>query len=215
MKTKNALITGFALLGALLLYTLAVYEHLPDKLPIHWNIRGEIDGWANKSTAVLLIPGSVLALLGMMVILPAISPKQFSVATFRCTFNYVLLVVVALMVYIHILILAAGLHPDLNMGRALPGGMFLFFALMGNMMGKVRRNFWMGVKTPWTLASDRVWDATHRLAGRLMVAGGIAGFLLLFMGVSPVIFFVLVTATMLYPAVYSYFLYRRLEDEKP
>ena len=210
MKTKHALITGFALLGALLIYTLAVYNNLPDWLPIHWNIRGEVDGWANKQTAVLLMPGTVLILLGMLIGLPAISPKQFSITSFRSTFNYIMLVIMVLMGYIHILMLLAGMHPNLNMGRALISGMFLFFALMGNMMGKVRRNLWMGVKTPWTLASDRVWDATHRLAGRLMVGGGIAGIVLSFAGVSPVICIVLLFATLLYPAVYSYFLYRQL-----
>jgi uncharacterized membrane protein len=215
MKTKQALITGFALLGALLIFTLVVYEHLPDKLPIHWNIRGEVDGWANKQTAVLFTPGTVLILLGMLVGLPAVSPKQFSINSFRDTFNYVMLVVVALMGYIHILMLFMGLHPDMKMNRALMSGMFLFFALMGNIMGKLRRNFWMGVKTPWTLASDRVWDATHRLAGRLMFGAGVLGCLLALAGVSPAIGVVLFIAAVLYPAVYSYFLYRRLEGGTP
>jgi uncharacterized membrane protein len=211
VKTKQAIITGFALLGALIIYTLALYNRLPEMLPIHWNIRGEVDGWAAKQTAVLIMPGMVIVLIGMMVGLPAISPKQFTIASFRNTFNYIMLVVSALMAYIHILMLQTGLHPELNMNRSLLSGMFLFVFLMGNMMGKVRRNFWMGVKTPWTLASDRVWDATHRLAGRLMVGAGVLGCLLATAGVTPGPCIVLLIAAALYPAVYSYFLYKQLE----
>ena len=70
----------------------------------------------------------------------------------------------------------------MDIGRALIGGMFLFFALLGNVMGKVRKNFYIGIRVPWTLASDRVWNDTHRLAAWLMVGGGILGFLLVILG---------------------------------
>jgi uncharacterized membrane protein len=161
------------------------------------------------------MPGTVLVLLGMMIGLPAISPKRFSIAVFRGTFNYIMLVVIALMGYVHVLMLVFALHQEMNFNRALISGMFLFIALLGNMMGKIRRNFWIGVKTPWTLASDRVWDATHRLAGRLMVAAGIIGCMLTLAGVSPIACFVLFMAPLLYPIFYSYFLYHKLEGGKP
>jgi uncharacterized membrane protein len=69
----------------------------------------------------------------------------------------------------------ATLHPEMDPGRPLVGGIFLFFALMGNLLGKVRRNFWMGIRTPWPLAGDAVWIATHRAAARLYTAMGLIG----------------------------------------
>ena len=87
---------------------------------------------------------------------------------------------------------------------------FLFFALIGNVLGKVRRNFWVGVRTPWTLASDKVWIATHRLAARLMVVAGMIGAL----GVPVALCFGLLMLALFVPVVYSYFLYQRLEREE-
>jgi uncharacterized membrane protein len=95
------------------------------------------------------------------------------------------------------------------------GGLCLFFALIGNVLGKVRRNFWMGVRTPWTLASEAVWNQTHRLAAWLFVAAGLLGFALV-MVLPPsavwVLLAVLLPAALL-PVVYSLVLYKRLERE--
>lgn len=210
MKTRLALLTGFAILGATLLCTVAVYSRLPDMLPIHWNIRGEVDGWASKQIAVLIMPCANLVILGMMVGLPAISSHKFRIETFQKTFNYIMLVIVAMMSYIHLITLLAGLNPAFPMIRVLIGGIFLFLALMGNVLGKTRRNPWMGVRTPWTMANDRVWDGTHRLAGRLMVAVGVIGGVLAVAGVSPIVCFVLLTVSVLYPVFYSYVLYKQM-----
>jgi uncharacterized membrane protein len=94
------------------------------------------------------------------------------------------------------------------------GGMFLFFALMGNVLGKVRRNFWVGVRTPWTLASEAVWVRTHRQTAWVWVAGGTVGFLAILAGVPPLLALILVLPPLvLYPVVYSLVLYKRLERE--
>ena len=89
--------------------------------------------------------------------------------------------------------------------------MFLFFALMGNVMGKVRKNFYIGIRVPWTLASDRVWNDTHRLAAWLMVAGGIIGFLLVIAGLPLLVAIGVMIVTLLIPVVYSFVHYKALE----
>ncbi len=99
----------------------------------------------------------------------------------------------------------------LEIGRALIAGIFLFIAFMGNVMGKVRRNFYIGFRVPWTLASDRVWNDTHRLAAWVMVAAGLIGFVLVVAGVSPVVALGLLIGSMLIPAVYSFVHYKSLE----
>ena len=98
----------------------------------------------------------------------------------------------------------------MDIGRAMIGGMFLFFALLGNVMGKVRKNFYIGIRVPWTLASDRVWNDTHRLAAWLMVAGGILGFLLV-ISVPFAWLIGVMLVTFLIPVVYSFVHYKALE----
>ena len=98
-----------------------------------------------------------------------------------------------------------------DLGRGFMAGMFLFFALMGNQIGKVRRNFYIGVKVPWTLASDRVWNDTHRLAAWVMFAAGVVGFILVVSGVWIVIPIVLLVAAGLIPVIYSFVHYKSLE----
>ena len=87
----------------------------------------------------------------------------------------------------------------------------LFFALLGNVLGKVRRNFWIGVRTPWTLASERVWIDTHRFSARLFVAIGIAGFLAILAGAPIVTAVALLLASVLVCVVYSLVHSKRLE----
>src|SRR5262249_44821666 len=110
--------------------------------------------------------------------------------------------------------LIAGMQGEnpLNLGRWLIAGFFLFFALMGNVLGRVRRNFWMGVRTPWTLASETVWNQTHRLTAWLFVAGGLAGFVAVVAGAPVVWCFVgFLVALVALPIGYSFALYKKLE----
>jgi uncharacterized membrane protein len=147
-------------------------------------------------------------------LLPWLSPKGFEVEGFASTFAYGMMLVVALFGFIHALSLSAAIQGEdgFDLGRWLIAGMFLFFALIGNVLGKVRRNFWMGVRTPWTLASESVWIQTHRLTAWLFVVGGLVGLIAVVAGVPPVWCFIgFMVALVLVPILYSLVLYKRLE----
>jgi uncharacterized membrane protein len=191
--------------------SLLLYDRLPPLLPIHWNWRGQPDGWADKSTAAFLLPGFALVLLGLMHLLPRLSPGRLSVAPFLKTFCYVFVVLATLMTHLHAIMLLTGLHPERDYSLPFLSGMFVFFALLGNVLGKVQRNAWMGIRTPWTLASDAVWIRTHRLAGRLLVAAGIVSAVAIWLGMSPAVCLYLLGAALLLPVIESYRLYRQLE----
>jgi uncharacterized membrane protein len=202
-------------------FGLAAYAHahadqIPgDKIPIHWNIRMEPDGWVPKSdpfVAFYLLPtviGGTLA-LGLF-LLPWLSPRNFAVADFRRTYDHVFFLIAALFLYMDSVILWAQFHAGAALDRAFLAGIFLFFALIGNVLGKVRRNFWMGVRTPWTLADPIVWDRTHRVAAWLFVATGLAGCVLVLVGVHPIVCFAILMVGALSPVLYSLVLYKRLE----
>lgn len=209
MKSRQALFLAGGLLAAAIVYALALYPQLPDSIPIHWNLRGQVDGWAEKRLAVWLMPSVMLALIGMQVTLPLRSPDNFSVTSFRKTFDYLMVMCTALMSYIHVIMLQAALHPTLEFGRSLLVGLFLFLALMGNVLGRTRRNLWIGIRTPWTLANDAVWDATHRLGGYLLTGAGITGAIAIWCGAPVMASMTLLMAALLIPAGYSFILYKR------
>src|SRR5262249_3168437 len=152
-------------------------------------------------------------------VLPWISPKHFGVDEFRDTFNYIMMLVAGMMVYMQAVILTTMVHPDLvkngtlQVGRLLLAGIFPFFALLGNQLGKVRRTFLMGVRTPWTLASETVWTQTHRVAAWTFVAAGVFGFVAAVADAPLLVCFGMLIAAAVTPVVYSLVLYKRLERE--
>ena len=215
MNTRQTMIWGGLLLAALFIYTAAVYPALPDRMPIHWNIRGEPDGWADKRTACSMMPGTILLLLALIPALPAMSPRNYKIEPFLPTFNYLMLVVSGLMGYLHLLMIQAALNPKLDFAKGLMIGIYLMFVLLGNVLGKTRRNFFMGIRTPWTLASEDVWIATHRLGGRVFVAGGVLGMILACLGISVIYSVVLLVMLPFIPIIYSYVYYKRIESGTP
>jgi uncharacterized membrane protein len=192
------------------------FDDLPEQVPTHWNIHGEPDAFVPREDALpyfLLLPGVMALLVVLTVVLPRISPRKFEVEPFRKVFDYLMGLAVTLFGYLHLVILAGLLEQRLSMIRWMLGGMFLFFALLGNVLGKVRRNFWLGVRTPWTLASETVWNQTHRLAAWFFVAFGLAAFVAVLAGVGLPWLFVGLLIAVAVPVVYSLVLYKRLEKQ--
>lgn len=208
--TIAAVLTALVWIG-----TAVVYPRLPATIPTHWNIKGEADGFSPKTYGAFLLPIGMLVMLGVAVVLPRISPKHFEVDTFKSTYGMVMLLVVALFGYMHAVTLWAGVNGHIDVGRALFGGIFGFLAVMGNYLSKVRRNFWVGVRTPWTLASDRVWNDTHRLAAKTLVIAGIGGVIVTLLplpiGVCVGLGTGVILLGALIPVVYSLVHYKRLE----
>ena len=139
-------------------------------------------------------------------LLPWLSPKNFKVDAFRSTYRQVMLMLFALWCYLTAVLLWSAFGHAIDTGRALSGGLCLLIALLGNVMGKIRRNFFIGVRTPWTLCSDRVWNATHRFAGKMCVAGGLVGLVLVIAGIDSWPLYILLAAALasvVYSLVYS------------
>ena len=210
--------------GAAILLTIAiwlisawVYPQLPAEVPTHWNLEGKVDGWGHKGIATILMPAVMTGMLLFFRFMPALSPKSFTVDEFKSTSLYIMVIVTLLFAYLHAVILMATwqeLYHDtkfLDLGRAMLAGIFLFFALIGNVMGKIRKNFYIGIRVPWTLASDRVWNDTHRLAAWLMVGGGVLGFLMVIARTPVLLAFAVMVPVFVIPIVYSFLHYKSLE----
>ena len=205
-----------AAFGASLYVYFFEYARLPEQIPIHWGIDGSPDKWVNKQDAWInfwLVPALMAGFLLLTLVLPWLSPRPFEVDRFRDTYGYVMAMVIVLFGFIHFLILWASLQPSFDMARRMVAGIMFFFALIGNVMGRVRRNFWMGVRTPWTLASETVWNETHRLAAWLYTAFGIVGCIAVLLGAPLVWCFVIFMIVAVFPVFYSLVLYKRLERQ--
>jgi len=208
--TIAAVLTVLAWVG-----TAVVYPWLPETIASHWNIEGQPDQFSPKWFGAFILPASMILMLGLALVLPRISPRHFEVDTFKSTYWMVMLLVLALLAYMHVVTLWAGANGRIDVGRAVFGGIFGFLAIMGNYLSKVRRNFWMGVRTPWTLASDRVWNDTHRLAAKTFVIAGAGGVIVtllpLPLGVWMGLGVGLLLLGALIPVVYSLVHYKQLE----
>ena len=210
MKRNYYFLIAAAMIVATLVVTVVLYAHLPDQIPEHWNFKGEIDHYGSRQS-IFMLPGIMAAALLLFAVLPWLSPKRFELETFRSTYLYLMILVLALIAYFHALILWAAFSRPLNMPRSLMGALFLFLILIGNVLGKVKRNFYIGVRTPWTLASEKVWYATHRFAAKAFVAAGFLGLLSVFIGTPPAVGLSILIAAALASVIYSLVYYKRLE----
>lgn len=152
---------------------LAVWPQLPARVPIHFGINGQADGWADKGPELFLIPALVIGIYLLFTFIRKVDPKkpEFSTSSMAQIKTGVLLFLG--------LIFAYTTHIQLSGGDKLPGNTLLYlilamFLFLGNMMGKIRPNYFLGIRTPWTLESEAVWTRTHRLAGRLWVGCSLA-----------------------------------------
>jgi len=189
-------------------------DRLPELVPTHWNIHMQPDGVISRDHTFVIfymMPTLMAATFLLLAFaLPWMSPLRFKVEAFRPVYDYIIALVMALFAYMHAVILTGQITGTMP-NKWFIGGFFSFFGLMGNVLGKVRKNFWVGVRTPWTIASDVVWEKTHRLAAWLFVALGLFGFTLVMLGLSPWWCFALIIAAALTPVLYSFAIYKRLE----
>ena len=204
---------AWGLVAATTVISVVVYNKLPERVPIHWDIHGKIDAYGPKSWAVFG-PLAIMAVMPpMFAILPWLSPPKYKIDSFQQPYLYIMVVIVAMMGYIQIVTSTAALAPKLDTVRWMICGMMLFFAMMGNMLGKIRRNYFMGIRTPWTLASERVWNDTHRFGARMFVLCGGLGFVMSAFGANPLFAVALILIAALGPVLYSFTLSKKLERE--
>jgi uncharacterized membrane protein len=202
-----------AVILATLVGTLVAYPQLPNVVPIHWDAQGQVNGWGPKWSLFLYGPGMMLGMVLLFSALPWLSPKSFEVDSFRATYLYIMIVIVALLAYVQLLILVSSLGVAIDVSRAVEGGVCLLIALLGNVLGKVRRNFYVGVRTPWTIANEQVWNATHRFAAKTFFAGGLLGLIAVILRAPFWLPITAIAVAALAPALYSLVFYKQLERQ--
>ncbi len=208
--------TSFALCALALVTSAVLHPQLPDQVVTHWNAAGVADGWSSRTVAAVMLPATMALTWLLMWGLPLISPGGWRVEPFRAAWDKVQLGLLAFLALLHIGLLGsalgwfvAGFH------RLVLVGVGLLLMLVGNYLGKTTRNFFFGIRTPWTLASDEVWRRTHRLGGWLMVGAGAVLVVMAVLWIEPAVLIGVVLTAALVPVVYSYAVYREIEGFKP
>jgi len=215
----NQKLTQWVSLGlclAALAVSVALYGQLPERIATHFDISGQPDGWSSRMSGALTLPLVMgitwVALWG----LPKISPTGWRVEPFHNVWNRVQVAILAFLLLLHVGILGHALGWwGARMDRLVIGGVGLLLITLGNYLGKTTRNFFLGIRTPWTLASDEVWRRTHRLGGWLLVIAGLVLVGMAFTGIRESVLAVTVGLAAVVPVVYSFFAYRSLEGFKP
>jgi immunity protein, SdpI family len=190
---------------------LSLYPSLPARIPIHWNLDGAADAFGAKSWAVAMHVAVPVGVYLLLKLLPHISPQGFRMKSFEGTMDIlVLAVTLALAAMSGVALLSAAGEPVVmaTLRPLILGGLFV---VIGNYLGKVRKNFFVGIRTPWTLASDEVWARTHRVGGWLFVLAGIAVIATVFVPERFVFVLLLsIGAAALISVAYSFVVYRKL-----
>ena len=206
-----------ALFIAAVALSITVYSRLPASVPIHWNAAGDVDDYAPKAIGAFLVPAIMLILAGVYAALPAISPSGFDIEPRSRAYRAILLIILVFMLGIHVFALLAAMNMARSSSTIVPLLVGALFVGLGNYLPKVPRNFFIGIRTPWTLADEDVWFRTHRLGGVVFVIGGV-----LLMALGPFLhekeapWFVpgVVGIMALVLVVYSFAIYRRPDVHK-
>lgn len=188
---------------------LIMWNDLPEQIPTHWNAVGEVDGWSGKTFAVFGLPLFILAVHIICTLAAAADPRNKNIA--KKPLTLVLWICPIISVLCNSLIYCAAFEIPLSIEIIMPLFFGALFVIVGNYMPKCKQNYSIGIKLPWTLNDEENWNRTHRLAGKLWVAGGFLEMMTAFFG-GFILFFIISIAMIIIPTVYSYVLYKRTAD---
>lgn len=212
MSTKLTTILVLILIAAAVIAGLALWNQLPDPMASHWNANDEVDGYMSKFWGVWMMPLMTLGLFALFMVIPSIDPLKANIAKFRGVFNLFIVFFTTFMLYIHGLTLAwnAG-YQTFRMSSAMLPFMGILFIFVGYLLRQAKRNWFIGIRTPWTLSSETVWDKTHQLGSVLFIASGVFAFLGAFFGGTAAMWLTLVPVmgSAIFLVIYSFVLYQR------
>ncbi|HEX2208675.1 MAG TPA: SdpI family protein [Longimicrobium sp.] len=208
---------GAAVAAAMWAFALAVSTRLPHRIPSHWNLRGEVDGWMEKPWGVLMQPAIATVLLVVLWVLPRIDPRRENVERFADDRRLIINLIVLFLAVVQVTTLGYALGWPVQVDRVILASVGLLFVGLGNYLPRIRSNWFMGIRTPWTLDNERVWRATHRVGGRTFVAAGLVMALAALLP-EPVRVWAAgaaIAVAVAVPLVYSYVAYRRDLSGRP
>jgi uncharacterized membrane protein len=202
---------GIVFVVAAMLFSAVVYAQLPEKVATHFDLHGQPDGWSGKGLAAFGIPCFMLAMFGVFNALPKLLPRKRNLDRFEDTYWLITTLVLAYMAIFHVVVVGKALGWPIDIPTAVLLSIGSMFVILGNLLPRVKSNWIMGIRTPWTLESESVWRETHRLGGKTMMLGGLITMVAAFLParIQPIVGIAALAIGAFVPVVYSYILWRR------
>ena len=216
---KDGLKSYFVKEWALLLFLLVpiivavvVYPLMPEVVPTHWNAQGQVDGYSGRAFGTFFLPFMNIGLYILLFFAPKLDPKKDNYASFASTYRVIRWMIHILMVVVYAVTIRAALGHAMDVGQWIPASVAIMFIVLGYTMRQVKFNYFVGIRVPWTLADEDVWNQTHTIASKWMMAGGVLALASCFLfsdNLRFIIFMVCIMTPILAATVYSYILFQR------
>jgi uncharacterized membrane protein len=212
MRKTEALMTAMVLL--FLAIGLTAYQRMPEKVASHWNARGEVDGYMSRFWGVFLMPVVYAAVAVLFTLIPKIDPLRKNIIEFIEYYERFILLFSLFLLAVYVHTISWNLGYEISPNFMMPLGLGFLFYYVGVVCEHSKRNWFIGIRTPWTLSSDRVWEKTHKIGGRLFKAAGVVALIGVFFQRHAVWFILIpVLSVAVYTILYSYLEYQREEKK--
>jgi uncharacterized membrane protein len=208
MRKSEFIIFGIILLSFIL--SVYFYPQMPEQVASHWNAQGQVDGYMSKFWGLFFMPFVLVGLALLFLAIPRIDPLKANIEAFRKYYDGFVILFLVFMLAIHFQVILWNIGIQISPNVMMPIAVGLLFFYAGILCENAKRNWFVGIRTPWTLSSDRVWDKTHQIGGKLFKVAGVIAFLGVFFQ-NYAAFFILapVLVVTVYTVVYSYVEYQR------
>jgi uncharacterized membrane protein len=199
-----------------LMAALFFYQNFPAQVPTHWDMNGKINGYSGPFMAAFLVPIMMIGLYVMFLFLPYLDPKKEQYLSFASTYHRFKDLIIAFLAILFFLTGLNGLGYQINIGFYIPIMVGAFFVIIGLLLEKVKMNWFLGIRTPWTMSSETVWNKTHKLSSRILAISGvlIAATVLVPAKLRVALFILAIALIVFALPVYSYILFRQEKKEK-
>lgn len=198
-----------------LIAAILVYPYMPDLVPTHWNTQGEVDGYSSREFGTFFIPLLNIGLYLFFIVLPNFDPKRANYEKFFGSYKLIRYSIHIFIILMFALTVFASLGYSVDIGLWVSISVALLFIIMGNIMGRVRHNYFVGFRLPWTLANEEVWRKTHRVGSKAMVLGGVLALIGVIFTEHNLRFIVLMTGIFIptiFTTIYSYVTFRKVTN---
>ena len=208
MKTTKIIMLALILIAIIL--AIAVYPRFPDKVASHWNIKGDVDGYMPRFWATAMLPLILIGCFLLFLVLPKIDPFKRNIKKFEKYYDLIIILVMLFLLYVYILTIIYNFGVKFNMTYAMLPALAILFFFIGAILPKCKRNWFLGIRTPWTLSSDKVWEKTHKLGAVLFKALAVIILISMFFAEQAMLLFICsLILIILIIFVYSYLEYKK------
>jgi len=202
------------ILGVVAIVSIYFYTHFPAVVPTHWGINGEVDAWSSRAIGAFLFPGIIIFTYSIFLFLPMLDPKKERYEQFEKVYGVFKNTIIVFMAIAYFITGLYALGYNIAVGRIMPMMIGVLFIILGNYMGKLKSNWFVGIKTPWTLSSEDVWNKTHNFGGKVFVISGLIIFFMDWYPVSVRLYIFIATIILLVFGTFAYSYYLFIKEKK-